>query len=333
MFTRLASTRRAVASLSLTFAMLLSAPNLNAQSADLSLGHEDGSSLLLAAADPATPAPAQPGATAQPAPAPSAPLPGAPAIPGKLRTYEMPAITVEANGSVTDELIGPYAQPRWTAHRLFPTARAYVIPEGEVDVEYWFRAQTPQHGPTEFTHMEEVEIGLPGRFQLDFYLVQVHEGRTNDIDFNQQVELRWAVADWGKIPFNPTFYIEYANQENAPEKIETKILLADTLAPRWHWATNLVWEHECGGDRTDEFELTAGISFALLDDKFAIGAEGKFSIENDKFSRSTWAEDIRIGPSFQWRPIPSVHIDFAPLFGVTGNSSKSDIYFVIGWEF
>ena len=54
--------------------------------------------------------------------------------------------------------------------------------------------------------LEEVEIGLPYRMQLDLYndIEGDEKGRFHYQSFN--VELRYALADWGKIWGNPTFY-------------------------------------------------------------------------------------------------------------------------------
>jgi hypothetical protein len=67
-----------------------------------------------------------------------------------------------------DEPVGPYNQPEWTTHRTFSTTRVYVLPPGIVEfVQYW----TPEFkdGHDEHAFREEVEIGLPYRFQLDLY--------------------------------------------------------------------------------------------------------------------------------------------------------------------
>jgi hypothetical protein len=35
----------------------------------------------------------------------------------------------------------------------------------------------------------------------------------------------------------------------------------------------------------------------------------------------------------QFRPLPQMHIDVAPLFGVTHASPRAKIFVVLGWEF
>jgi hypothetical protein len=267
----------------------------------------------------------------KPAAAPAAAAPSE----SRLHTWEMPAVLVEGQkpGELREEdRIGSYDQPRWTAHRRFPTTRAYVIPDGEFETEYWLRATTPQHGSTEFEHRQELEIGLPYRLQLDLYLIERHS-KTDGLHFDQAVEVRYAFADWGKLPFNPALYVEFTNQESDPDKVEFKLLLSDELAPRLHYAVNFSYELENSGARSDELEVTAGLAYTVIDERFSLGGELQFAWTTENGQRSTWTEDLRIGPSFQYRPVPSIHIDFAPLFGLTANSSRSDIYLVVGWEF
>jgi hypothetical protein len=247
----------------------------------------------------------------------------------------MPAITVEADrGSELreEERIGTYGQPRWTAHRRFPTTRVYVVPQGEIEFEEWLRVQTPREGDVEFEHRQEMEIGLPWRFQLDLYLIERH-AKHESAKFDQAVELRWALADWDRIPGNPALYAEFINREDAPTKVELKLLLGGEIAPRWHWGANPVWERETSGDRTNEFEMTLGLSYTVVDEHLSVGAEGKFAVANTKDDRGSWEHDVRLGPSVQFRPIPALHIDVAPLFGLDDESHESDVFVVIGYEF
>ncbi len=95
------------------------------------------------------------------------------AAPARVRSYEAPAITVAGenpDGLVSEDRIGSYGQPRWTATRRFPNTRVYVIPEGKVEFEYWVRPTFENDGNTETRTLYELEFGLPYRFQLDLYL-------------------------------------------------------------------------------------------------------------------------------------------------------------------
>jgi hypothetical protein len=252
-----------------------------------------------------------------------------------VQTWTLPDLTIQgapSSGLREEERIGSYGQPRWTSHRRFPTARVYVRPEGEIDVELWNRTKVPKDGPNEWIQQAEIEIGLPNRFQFDIYAITRHkegEDYYNDL----ALELRYALADWGDLPGNPTLYGEWIFKEDASDVFEGKLLLGGELASRWHWATNFVWEQEVDEARETVLELTNGLSYTVMDEKLSIGLEAKAEIANEKGERSGWGEDIRIGPSLQWRPSQRSHVDIAPLFGVTDDSKRADIYVVVGFEF
>lgn len=251
-------------------------------------------------------------------------------------SWEMPAIQVvgEKPSELREEdRIGSYDQPRWTADRRFTGTRTYVIPESKVEFEYWLKPEVERHGPTQFESLYELEIGLPHRFQLDLYYVQDWEGNGGKRFSGEAIEVRYALADWGKIWGNPTFYVEYTFKEHEPDRVEGKLLLTGELAPRWHWGFNFSFETAISGIRDREYELTGGISYSLIDEKLSIGAEFEGSLLDDKFHRGDFHNTLKIGPSIQWRPLPQMHVDFAPLVGVTNESPAAKIYLVIGYEF
>jgi hypothetical protein len=256
----------------------------------------------------------------------------------RLRVDELPAIDVvghRPSGLREEDRVGPNEQPRWTAHRRFPTTRIYVLPPWQVDVEYWLRTKIPRDGKSEFEHRQEIEIGLPWRFQFDYYLIESHEVDGDEVHVDHSFELRWAFAKWGRLFGNPTMYFEWIHQsgDDRPEKWELKLLLGDELAPRWHWGHNFIWEQEAGGARERVLEWTPAISYTVIDEVLSVGAEGKFEIASEEPDRDHYSENVRLGPSVQWRPFKRLHIDLAPLFGFTENSRKADIYLVAGWEF
>lgn len=268
--------------------------------------------------------------------APAAPQEGKGDTQWPARTWEMPALSIK--GQPVSELreedrIGSYGQPRWTSHRRFAASRVYVRPEGEIDMEFWGIAKIPKHGPTKYFTQTEVEIGLPHRFQLDVYGITRHEEGSHETHEDLALEVRYALADWGEIWGNPALYLEYKFQDSASDVVESKLLLGDEFCPRWHWATNFIWEQETTEARESVLEMTNGISYTLLDEKLSIGAEAKSEIANEAGGRSQWEENVRVGPSFQYRPVPRMHIDFAPLFGVTESSRRCDVFLIFGWEF
>lgn len=234
-----------------------------------------------------------------------------------------------------EDRIGSYGQPEWTSHRRFAETRVYVRPEGTAEFEYWLVPEVPRHGaPTETKTQYEFEFGLPLRFQFDLYLVAHEEGNDGPMGIDEQkFEVRHALADWGRIWGNPTLYLEWAAVNEAPDHVEGKLLLGDELGPGWHWGANLVLEHETGGEQENSYELTGGISKTLVDKRFSVGAELKTAWIDVKGDRGDYDEEVLLGPSVQFRPLPNAHMDFAPLFGCTEDSPELQFTFVFGWEF
>ena len=182
-----------------------------------------------------------------------------------------------------------------------------------------------------------MEFGLPGRFQLDLYAVTHQAGNKGSLQLDEQkVEVRWAFADWNKIPGNPTLYLEWKGINSAPDHMEAKLLLGGEIKSGWHWGSNLVFEHEMGGLQENSNEWTTGLSYTVRDTKVALGLESQLALVNAKDNRGVrgaFDRQFLIGPSLQFRPLPQMHIDFAPLIGVTHNAPRSKVFVVVGWEF
>jgi hypothetical protein len=233
-----------------------------------------------------------------------------------------------------EDRFGPYDQPLWTAFRRFPTTRIYVRPPGTFEFEYWKRVDIPHGGgPAEVQTQYEFEVGLPGRFQIDMYLLSVQEGNDGSQASGEQFEVRWAFADWDKIWGNPTLYLEVSSLQGEPDKIEGKFLLGGEMSPGWHWGTNLVFERETSGDLTNEHEITAGVSRTMGDELWSLGGEVKASLTNTHADRSDYQEELLVGPSLQYRPLKNVHLDLATLVGIGADSPDFEGFFVLGYEF
>jgi len=249
----------------------------------------------------------------------------------------MPPTVVRAprEGQLREEdRIGSYDQPRWTAKRLFPSTRVYVIPEGKFGLEFWTRAMVPEEGRTEVETQYEAEIGLPHRFQLDLYYVTTKTGEEGELNVEEQkYEIRYALADWDEIWMNPTLYFEYVQRDAQADKVEYKLLLGDELGEGWHFGSNLVFEHELDGAGENEYELTLGLARTVVDERFSVGAEVKAALVDEHTDRGDYEKELEIGPSFRYQPLPQMHIDFAPLIGIGADSRAADIFVVVGWEF
>jgi hypothetical protein len=226
--------------------------------------------------------------------------------------------------------VRPYNQPWWTTERTFGTSRVYVRPPGTIEfVHFW----TPEFDGDEVKHAfrEEVEIGLPYRFQLDFYQ---NWGIENSDAFykGSSVELRYALANWGKIPLNPTLYGEWNFNNRSPDVWELKLLLGDTFCHRWNWASNFTYESETGGEREREIQISQALTYALIDRTLNVGVEALWEYKTAAASDEADYEFL-IGPSVNVHPTRNSFITVAPLFGTTEDSPDAEIFVLAGFQF
>jgi hypothetical protein len=240
-------------------------------------------------------------------------------------------VQVTASPLKEEAPVGVYCQPEWTQYRRFPMSRVYVqYDPWELGIEQWWRGRFYKDGSRKHRFQEEVELGLPGRVQADVYFNWTLDN-DNKADFEAVApELRYAFADWGEIPMNPTLYLEWKFMNAAPDVYEVKILLGDDIGAGWRWAVNLIHEQEIAGERATEWAVSAALGCTLIDQVLNVGAETKCTRETVAGERDDPSEGVLLGPSLQWRPWPGAHLDLACLFGLTDDSPRVESYVVFG---
>jgi len=247
--------------------------------------------------------------------------------------WEMPVV-VESAKLREEDRVGANQQPRWTAHRRFSTTRVYVLPEGYTEFSYWLIPRFERDGSQNLETQYEIEFGLPYRFQLDLYAITHKNGKEGTLSLDEQkVELRYALADWGRIFGNPTLYAEWIAVSGGADHIEGKLLLGGEITSGWHWGVNAVYEQEMGGERETERELTTGLSRTMKDGVWSLGLETQFAFEDDEETRGDYEKEFQLGPSLQIHPQPRMHIDLVPLFPLDDDSPKAEVTLIVGWEF
>ena len=243
------------------------------------------------------------------------------------------------SGVITSDqqLVGAYGQPMWTTQRPWGTTRAYVLPAGVWQVEQWVRPTWNEGEPTEYRFLEEIAIGLPGRFQVDLYERWNIEGENHEANHEGvQVEGRWAFADWGDIPLNPTIYAEWIERggpQEKPNKYEFKFLMADNLLENLYYGSNLILEQETSGERETELGWSHALSTTLIDRVLLGGFECLVKGTTVEGSRSDQDVSFQIGPSLQLRPTDRTFVDVVGLFGTTGESDDVQMFVIFGYQF
>ena len=263
--------------------------------------------------------------------------------------------TVVVKGGNPDDLIGPYQQPRWSARGRFSAdTDVYVLPPFEAYLDVDYQLTKPKHDKAIHLFTQELEIGLPHRFQLAYEnAFEFRGGRGQET--MHTIEGRWALADWGEIPLNPTFFAEYkfgvgreaigadvldraesedgiaptSSTRRIPNAFEFRLLLGEQFGDKTQWALNLFHEQQTSGAREHETGFSQALTYALVGEKLRAGIEMEFIRSTEAGSRSKSAKEFDLGPSLSFKPNKRVRFDVAALFGCTRDSPEVKLFAVL----
>src|SRR6266496_2738244 len=251
------------------------------------------------------------------------------------------------------------APPGLSRSRLSNTTQAYVLPPWSFFFGEIFEGQGFRHGPPDYLFTQEIEMGLPYRFGV---AAESKFERFNGGGGAETVSLeaRWALADWNKIPLNPTLFAEYKfgvgtirheerpppagggeeeEEEGGPPKVpdayEVRLLLAQEFGGRFEWAMNWFFEKENTGDRGREWGFSQAVMTPVLlpNERLKVGLEMQYKNVTTKDTRGDPLNSFVIGPTVAWKPTASTRLDVSPLFGCTDDSPVADVFVVFSWLF
>src|SRR5438093_4652091 len=271
-------------------------------------------------------------------------------------TEEPIVITAEEVPSVPSAYGAP---PTFSRSRFSSTVNAYVLPPWSFFFGELYEGQGFRHGPPDHLFTQEIEMGLPYRFNV---AAEAGFERFNGGGGAQTVSLeaRWALADWNKIPLNPTVFAEYKfgvgtirheevppppgggeeeEEESGPPKVpdayEVRLLLAQDFFERVEWAMNWFFEKENTGDRGREwgFSQAAMMPVLLPNERLKVGIEMLYKNVTTKDTRGDAVNSFVIGPSVAWKPTTQTRLDISPLFGCTHDSPVADVFVAFSWLF
>src|SRR5437763_10633174 len=158
-----------------------------------------------------------------------------------------------------DDVASAYGAPGGFARvRFSPTTSAYGLPPWTFYFGEIYQGDAFRHGLPDHLFTQELEMGLPYRFGV---AAETELERFNGGGGFQTVSIegRYALADWNKIPLNPTLFAEYKfgvgtirheegpppppgeeEEESGPPKVpdayEFRLLLAQDFGDRIEWA-------------------------------------------------------------------------------------------------
>jgi hypothetical protein len=266
---------------------------------------------------------------------------------------ELPAQNVQER-PFGEEIIGPYGQPRWSARGRFSSdTDVYVLPPYSFFVDLDYDGTIPRKGKPDHLFGQEYELGLPYRFQIawEFYEEAINGHR--EVPFTL-IEARYALADWGKIPFNPTVLGEYkwgtgrnyfgqemdsgdTSEESGPKRIansyELRLLLGQEFMKSIEFAANIFMEQGLSVDRERELGFSTAWSYALRGEALKVGLETKYSNESQPGQRHLARNIFQLGPSFTYKPTAHTRLDIAPLAGVGRDSPHLETFLIFSIDF
>jgi hypothetical protein len=199
-------------------------------------------------------------------------------------------------------------------------------------------------------------VGLPYRFGAAAEMALERFNGGSGIK-TVSLEARYALADWNKIPLNPTLFAEYKfgvgtirheegpppppgeeeEEESGPPKVpdayEFRLLLAQDFGDRIEWAMNWFFEKENTGDRGREwgFAQSATIPILLEKEKLKVGVEMEYKNFTVKDTRGDPMHTFVIGPTLAYRTSHSTRFDVSTLFGCTEDSPRVQVFAVFSF--
>jgi len=262
---------------------------------------------------------------------------------------------------VTGEpLPSAYGAPlSFSQSRFSPTTNAYVLPPGSVYASLIYEDAVVHFRRPDHDFTEEIELGLPYRINIATETDVEHYGDETQVR-SFSIEARYAFANWGKIPLNPTIFAEYKvgggrilhdegpptpghkfgpggfdTSMDTPDAYELRLLLSEDFFDRVEWAFNLFFEQELSGDRGREWGFAQSLvtPLWLAHEEFKAGTEFLFRSFTDKGIRGKPYNSFVIGPTAAWRPSRNTRFDISPLFGVNHKSPVMQLFVVFSYYF
>ncbi len=259
---------------------------------------------------------------------------------------QIPSTETSNRAGTESERVGPAQQPEWTTRRVFADTDIYVIPTGSFEVNQFFDSLHSRKDTPASLFETEFESGLPWRTQFDVELDYSRANGKTEYD-GTLLELPHALADWGKIPLNPTINGGWRFIRDEPDAFFFRLLLADEFFRRIHFGADVTFDRQIGGERETSWELNSAVSYVVLDRSLSVGLEmraeyekaqadheeGEASEGGDLGNGFEYSTSVLAGPSILYKPTASTHLSLVPLFGLTHDAPKLDVFLIFGIDF
>ena len=179
-------------------------------------------------------------------------------------------------------------------------------------------------------------MGLPARFTVGVQNQFDHfNGRTAERSIT--VEGRYALANWNKLPLNPTISADYrfGLGKKTGDSAELALLVSHDFPHQVEWAMNLFIDREFNGGRSTAagFAQSVEIPVLLPEEKLEIGAEMQYRSGSEESGHHRIVKGLQIGPTLAWRPTKNLRFDLSPLFGCSEHTPAVQVFAIFSWSF
>src|SRR5438309_9246389 len=178
------------------------------------------------------------------------------------------------------ELPSAYCAPPDVSHgRISTLTKSSVLSPFSFELEAGYEGAVFRHGLPSQLFGQEIEMGLPARFTVGIQnQVEHFAGEIRDRSFT--LEARYALADWNKLPLNPTISAEYQfGLSNAlPDSGELALLISHDFPHLIEWALNIFVDRDFGGGQptTGGFVQSVEVPVLLPEEKLEVGLEMQY---------------------------------------------------------
>src|SRR5215468_10141916 len=235
------------------------------------------------------------------------------------------------------ELPSAYGAPPDLSHgRISTLTKSYVLAPFNFEVEAGYEGDIFRHGLPVQLFRQEIEMGLPARFTVGVQnQVEHFAGDTFDRSFT--LEARYALANWNKLPLNPTISAEYrfGLSDTSQDSGELTLLISHDFPNLIEWALNIFVDREFGGRESTSagFAQSVEVPVLLPEEKLEVGLEMQYRSGGETIEPDRTVKGLVIGPTLAWRPTKGVRFDLSPLFGCSDHAPALQVFAVFSFSF
>src|SRR5262245_35904845 len=247
---------------------------------------------------------------------------------------ENPQIVVQVKSG---EIPSAYGAPPDLSHgRISTLTKSYVLSPFSFELESGYEGDIFRHGLPAQLFRQEVEMGLPARFTVGVQNELEHfAGDTFDRSF--ALEARYALANWNKLPLNPTISAEYrfGFSDTSQDSGELALLISHDFPILIEWAMNVFVDREFDGRKSTSagFAQSVEVPVLLPEEKLEVGLEMQYRSGGETIEPDRTIKGFVIGPTLAWRPTKRARFDLSPLFGCNDHTPALQIFAVSSFSF